>query len=255
MRLRWLGGAGLPVARDTSIKPFSGALFFDIDGTLLDHDWAEERAAELFFGKHRDILKAQTVSEFSTQWRDASSQYMEQFLRGRITFAEQRTRRCREVTGRDVSDRETGAIFGDYLEAYEANWRLFEDVADVLNNLAGRGVPMGVISNGSAEQQTLKLRRTDLIQYFDPIVISESVGVSKPDRLIFETAARRMGRNADDCIHVGDSLEGDVAGALAAGMRAIWVNRSGKQLENGGEIAAPQAKDLNAILPILDSMG
>ncbi len=248
-------GTVLPIARDTSIKPFSGALFFDIDGTLLDHDWAEERAAELFFGKHRDILKAQTASEFYNQWRDASSQYMEQFLRGSITFAEQRTRRCREVIGRTVSDREAEAIFGDYLEAYEANWRMFEDVSDVLNNLAGRGAQMGVISNGSAEQQTSKLRRMGLIQYFDPIVISESVGVSKPDRSIFETAAGRMGRNAGDCIHVGDSLEGDVAGALAAGMRAIWVNRSGKQLENERKIAAPQAKDLNAVLPILDSMG
>ena len=249
-----MGVAGLPITRDRSVKPFSGALFFDIDGTLLDHDRAEDQAGELFFGKHRDILKAQTASEFSTQWRDASSRYMEQFLRGRMTFAEQRTRRCREVIGRAVSDQEAEAIFADYLEAYEANWRVFEDVADVLNNLMGRGVPMGVISNGSEEQQTWKLRRMGLIQFFDPIVISESFGVSKPDRLIFETAARRMGRDAGDCIHVGDSLEGDVAGASGAGMGTIWVNRSGKQLESGREIVASQAKDLNAILPILDSM-
>jgi putative hydrolase of the HAD superfamily len=63
----------------------------------------------------------------------------------------------------------------------------------------------------------------DLVeQLFDAIVISEEVGVRKPDRRIFDLTLTRLGVEADDAVFVGDHPETDIRGAQEAGMRAIW---------------------------------
>src|SRR3989442_127547 len=70
-----------------------------------------------------------------------------------------------------------------------------------------------------------KLAGTTLGRYFGAIVISCEVGFGKPDRRIFEIALERIGANAHETVMVGDSLARDVAGAHAAGIRAVWIDR------------------------------
>jgi putative hydrolase of the HAD superfamily len=57
---------------------------------------------------------------------------------------------------------------------------------------------------------------------FDTVLISDAEGISKPDRQIFHRALERLNTNAAQAVFVGDHPEVDVAGARAAGMRAIW---------------------------------
>lgn len=60
------------------------------------------------------------------------------------------------------------------------------------------------------------------------MVISGEIGVAKPDPAIFEVALARANLTTNDVWHVGDSLSTDVAGAIAAGIKSVWLNRTGR---------------------------
>jgi putative hydrolase of the HAD superfamily len=66
-----------------------------------------------------------------------------------------------------------------------------------------------------------------LLEHVDAVVTSAEVGVAKPGRAIFERALELAGVAPGDAVHVGDSLENDVAGARAAGIRPVLVARDG----------------------------
>jgi putative hydrolase of the HAD superfamily len=66
-----------------------------------------------------------------------------------------------------------------------------------------------------------------LLEHVDALVTSAEVGVAKPAAGIFERALELAGTRPDEVIHVGDSLENDVAGARAVGIRPVLVARDG----------------------------
>ncbi|HEX9118181.1 MAG TPA: HAD family hydrolase [Anaerolineae bacterium] len=96
---------------------------------------------------------------------------------------------------------------------------------EVLAALQGRGLRLGVISNTIQPGRYLdaKLARDGLLRYFSATVYSSDAGVAKPHPAIFEAALAALGVAADRAVHVGDRLLNDVAGAQAAGLRAVLI--------------------------------
>ena len=86
---------------------------------------------------------------------------------------------------------------------------------------------LALVTNGAACLQREKLIRAGLAEHFDAVVVSADVGAGKPDPAIFEHALSLLGARPDQAVMVGDTLERDIAGAHAAGVRAIWINRFG----------------------------
>jgi beta-phosphoglucomutase-like phosphatase (HAD superfamily) len=84
---------------------------------------------------------------------------------------------------------------------------------------------MAIVTNNSVAEQIEKLSALDIARYFDTIVISEDVGVIKPDPKIFAFALERLGAKAHEAVMVGDSLANDIAGAINAGIAPVWLNR------------------------------
>lgn len=83
---------------------------------------------------------------------------------------------------------------------------------------------LGIVTNGEDDIQRGKLRHLEVHGHFPHIVISAEVGHEKPDPRIFECALKLTGVPASEALFVGDRIETDIAGAKAAGMRAIWLN-------------------------------
>jgi putative hydrolase of the HAD superfamily len=81
-----------------------------------------------------------------------------------------------------------------------------------------------VITNGIVPQQERKLRRTGLDNHVAGWVISEGVGLSKPDPEIFRLAGRRAGQSLDGAWMVGDSGAHDILGAVNAGIESVWLH-------------------------------
>ncbi len=87
-------------------------------------------------------------------------------------------------------------------------------------------VRLAVCSNFShGETARFVLEQAGLLAHFDPVVISDEVGIRKPRAEIFEAVLERLGVEPGDVIHVGDNLAADVAGAAALGMRTAWITR------------------------------
>ena len=99
-------------------------------------------------------------------------------------------------------------------------------VIEGLAALRERGVPMGIISNTSAEEVTA-WDKCPLRAYFDDVVFSHEVGHVKPDPRIYLTACERLGVVPEHCIFVGDGGSDELAGAAAVGMTpycATWFS-------------------------------
>ncbi len=83
-----------------------------------------------------------------------------------------------------------------------------------------------IVSNNRLKEQRAKLRDCGLDRYVDVLVVSEEVGVSKPDRRIFTTALHRAGVSASEAVMIGDSWANDIEGARRVGIPAVWFNRT-----------------------------
>jgi putative hydrolase of the HAD superfamily len=118
---------------------------------------------------------------------------------------------------RDVGDLRGALLASLRFEAYP-------EVPGVLAELGRMGVARVVVSNWDVSLHAV-LAQTGLAALLDGAVISAQEGVAKPDPEIFARALAVAGARADEAVHVGDTAELDVAGALAAGIRAVHVDR------------------------------
>lgn len=111
-------------------------------------------------------------------------------------------------------------------------FRAFPEARAALRALRARGLRIVCVSNWDVSLPEV-LARCGLDGRFDGIITSAGTGVRKPDPAIFAAALELAGCSADEAVHVGDTLKEDVAGAGAAGIRALLLDRDG-----GGDIAS-----------------
>jgi putative hydrolase of the HAD superfamily len=97
----------------------------------------------------------------------------------------------------------------------------FDDVLEGLAQLQG-SVLVGSISNGNADLQAIGLSH-----HFKISVAAHQFGCAKPDASIFLAACRELGVAPEDAVYVGDDILLDVQGAQRAGLRGVWLNRTG----------------------------
>jgi HAD superfamily hydrolase (TIGR01549 family) len=105
----------------------------------------------------------------------------------------------------------------------------YDDVLPGLERL-GQMVLVGSISNGNAD-----LKAIGLSHHFKVSVAAHQLGCAKPDAAIFLAACGELGVAPEDAVYVGDDVLLDVRGAQQAGLRAVWLNRTGssRHLEHG----------------------
>jgi HAD superfamily hydrolase (TIGR01549 family) len=204
------------------LPPF---ILFDLDDTLFDHTHASrcalaavhaahapEAAFEIFAAEHARLLEV----------------FHQRFLAGEYTLDQARAARMTGLfatLGRALSADEAAHIGAHYRREHQANRQLIAGARDLLDALLPHA-RLGLITNNSTADQIDKLRTLDIARYFDSIVISEDVGVAKPDPRIFALALERLGAHAHEAVMIGDSLHADIEGARAAGMATVWLNLS-----------------------------
>ncbi|WP_174727830.1 HAD family hydrolase [Mesobacillus harenae] len=129
---------------------------------------------------------------------------------------------------------------------------VYEETFETLDGLK-ETYQLLLLTNGSPDLQKTKLEITsELVPYFDKIVISGDFGRGKPDPTIFEHALSLMNMNKDEVIMVGDNLMTDILGANRAGIKTVWINRHDK--EPNDVIPTYEIKHLEELFPILEDM-
>ncbi|GAA4092248.1 HAD family hydrolase [Nonomuraea soli] len=101
----------------------------------------------------------------------------------------------------------------------------YPGVLDELAQLRILGWKVGIVTNGTADNQLGKLRQTGLAEAVDGYAVSGVEGIRKPEVGLFEIAAKRCGLSlAGGGWMVGDNLTADIEGGRNAGLRTIWVD-------------------------------
>lgn len=201
-------------------------IFFDLDHTLWDFDRnAEETLQELYGTYGLEALGISSADDFIQIYTRNNHQLWADYHLGKIDKQTLRETRFKK-TFLDLGlapELIPLAFEDDYVRMCPYKPHLFPYAHEVLQYLQGK-YTLHLISNGFKEATTVKVSNTDLAKYFQNIVISELVGVNKPDKAIFTHAINLAGAEIENSIMIGDSLEADVYGALSFGMDAIYFN-------------------------------
>jgi putative hydrolase of the HAD superfamily len=116
-------------------------------------------------------------------------------------------------------------------------WTTFPDVLPTLEQLCERGLRLGLISNWDTSLSSV-IAGMNLGHLFTDIIASADVMLHKPQPEIFQLALKRMNAQPTQAMHIGDHASADVAGASAAGITAIYLNREGKKLDGNLSISS-----------------
>lgn len=194
-------------------------ILFDADETLFTFD-AFSGLQRMFFDysvtfTHEDYQEYQAVNK--PLWVE--------YQNGTITAPQLQVRRFELwATRLNVS---AGELNSAFLNAMAEICAPLPGAISLLNALKGR-TKLGIITNGFTALQRIRLERTGLRDVFDLLVISEQVGVAKPDRKIFDYALAQMGNPPRErVLMVGDTAESDILGGINAGLQTVWLNAHG----------------------------
>ena len=202
------------------------AVLFDLDDTLFDHR-ASARAA--LSAVHERFASSIPFAEFERHHAHYLEEMHLEVLAGRATLDDARRERFRRVfavLGLRLDPADVHRAAAAYRDGYAGAREAMDGAIDLLTTLRGRA-SIGVVTNNLLDEQRSKLSVCGLAPFVDELIASEDVGVSKPDPEIFQIALRRLRVGASEAVMVGDAWENDIAGAAAAGIRAVWFNRHG----------------------------
>ena len=202
-------------------------IFFDADETLFTFD--------SFGGLQRMFLDYSitfTAEDFQ-DYQAVNKPLWVDYQNGAITALQLQHQRFDLWAGRlNVSP---GVLNDAFLNAMAEICAPLPGAVSLLDSLKGKA-KLGIITNGFTALQQIRLERTGLRDYFDALVISEEVGVPKPDPRIFDYALELAG-NPDRArvLMVGDTAESDIRGGMNAGLATCWLNAHGRVLPEGIE--------------------
>jgi putative hydrolase of the HAD superfamily len=133
--------------------------------------------------------------------------------------------------------------------------RLLPGVEQALQALALSGLRMGIISNRMHGGELLldDLGYFGISHYFTSMVTSAEAGQMKPHPALFEQALSELSVDPSEAVMIGDDLAADIGGALAAGMRAVWVRRPADRKDDP-PAGVPSITALCELPPIIAAM-
>ena len=229
------------------------AILLDLDDTILYDDLATERAfaatadhARRLAGVDPDRLIAAAKREAARIWWEEGPfpEWCEQIgtselegLRSRFAgddphwaamrawgpgFRRETWRRALLAT--DTPDDQITHDLDQRFGAARAGTNPFIPGAQEALDALGQRYRLAIVTNGIPDVQREKLDRTGLDARFDVVIVSGELGIGKPDPRIYAEALRQLGARPEEALLVGDSFARDVAGAQAAGIRAVWIS-------------------------------
>ncbi len=200
------------------------AIFFDADDTLFDYPRAERTALLACLEKFRIPVDPET---FIGVYRRHNHDVWKEFERGETDQATLRVERFRRLFAElAIPDLPLERVSTFYLDSLAGQSQLLPGALDLVRELAAT-YPLALVTNGIAFVQNQRFAASPITPYFKAIVISEEVGIAKPDPRIFAPALKKLAVEAADVLYVGDSVTSDMAAARNAGMDFCWLNPGG----------------------------
>ena len=223
-------------------------ILWDVDGTLLDFIAAEKAAIKTLF---REFNLGECSDEMIKRYSEINKGYWQRLERGEITKQEVLVGRFKEFFKSEGLDSSVAEDFNSLYQLRLGDTIVYhDDSLEIVKSLQGR-VRQYVVSNGTVEAQSKKLRLSGLGELMDGIFLSEHIGVEKPNIEFFNKVFEEIGPADRSSIMIaGDSLTSDIQGGNNAGIVTCWYNPQGDKAEDKYAIDY-EISDLHQIYEIL----
>jgi 2-haloacid dehalogenase len=217
-------------------------VIFDAYGTLLDVHSAMLRHADRIGEAWTDVSAAWRIKQLEYSWISsmANPAHHEDFgvLTDRaLDFV---------ATKFGLTD---AALLADLRAAYR-ELSAYPDAADALKSIRAQGIPIAILSNGEPKMLQQGVQAAGLESLLDEVLSIESVGIYKPDPRVYAYCINRFGGDASKLVFVSSNAW-DAYGALCAGFRVIWMNRTGQPDEYGLRANATELSSLSELPAVL----
>lgn len=205
-------------------------LFIDLDDTVYDFSAASEESFRetyelLQYGRFFDSFE-----HYLLIYKPYNLELWRIYGEGKITKEELNKRRYSyplECVG--IHDQELADTFcKEALSRIPTKGPLMSGAIELLEYLRPK-YRMFILSNGFKELQSRKMHSAGIDKYFDELILSEDIGVNKPNRELYDYALQKTGSTLEESLMIGDMFETDIAGAANIGMEQIYYNPKGKQ--------------------------
>ena len=222
------------------------AITFDVDDTLWDFQWVMRGALSAVL-EELSRFEPQAVGRLDVDRMIAIRDETHIRLWARVpdlnAIREESIKQALQEAG--IPNDELGSHLAHvYFSHRNSSGTLFPDVPLTLEHLALR-YRLGLLSNGNTGAVALGI--SHLISF--EVFAEGHGGIEKPDRRLFDIAVENAGYPPQSIVHVGDSWENDVIGAANAGLRPVWLNRTGAPARDGDVLVVQSLEELAALLP------
>ena len=239
------------------------AVYFDLDDTLCAYWDASKIGLAKAFNAHP--VDGRTSEEMVRHWAAAfrdfaptlkQTGWYEGYLKsGAPTRLEQMRLTLMRVGIEDPGH--AASLSESYMRSRDEALALFPDALDLLEYLKLK-YPLGLITNGPADIQRQEVVTLKLEGYFPHIFIEGEIGEGKPLQSVFKRAADAVGFSPNEIVFIGNSYDHDMAPAIAAGWRTVWVRRESDVPPSAdlGKEPKPKEKPIGAPAPdaIVDNL-
>ncbi|CAH1851831.1 YjjG family noncanonical pyrimidine nucleotidase [Convivina intestini] len=200
-------------------------LIFDLDDTVLDFSGGEAvNIRRIFAGLG---LTDDDLTKAIDTYRGINHKLWGQYEMGKIPRNEifevrfTKTLKALNLEGSGMD------LEAKYYDMILHNYRILPHAKHILNEL-GRKYTLIAGTNGQAELQRMRLKKTDIERYFDQIYISEEMGSKKPQASFFDQIFQdNPEMTLDNTVMIGDGLYTDVLGGNNYGIATLWINHHG----------------------------
>jgi len=190
------------------------SILFDLDETLIDRGATMKGFLIKQHGRFPELLNCE-----SHMFVNAVLQYQNN------GYADKRVAYQSALADLKQESKLINRLMDDFESTYGTESVLFPGTHEVLGAL-GREYKIGLVSNGRSIGQRNKIRSAELESFLDAVVISEEVGIKKPDPRIFLQCLELLSTNANEAGYVGDNPVNDIEPAMKLGMKSIWIRNS-----------------------------
>ena len=207
-------------------------IFFDLDDTLWDFAANSLKSLRHVFDNFHEVSdKFNSFDDFIRVYHTHNARMWNLHAQGMVTSGFLKTERWRLTlfpeSAPAASTEFCSVVNSAYLENLAMQSAIADHAAEVLALISKESM-VGIISNGFTDTQYKKLFNSGLWRFVARTIISDEIGIQKPDSRIFDYAIRETGASSLP-VMVGDNPDTDIMGALKAGWKAIWFNPSGKR--------------------------
>jgi len=205
-----------------TLRPAVRAVLFDLDNTLVHRNQSISRYASRFVDDFAHSLAS--VSPDTVAWlvnRQDNGCYLPSDSPFPTVRAAMAHSLVLDLPWRRIIQQEE--IATHWANCFPECTVEMEGADALCDRLVALGMRIGIVSNGAEKSRLATVERLSFRDRLSSVLSSERAGVRKPNAAIFQAAARQLGVANDECVYVGDHPINDIAGALSAGMGAIWL--------------------------------